>query len=252
MPNHITNILHINGPRSDIDQIIGPNTNPELFTFKYVVPYPPEATDESWDWYNWQVTNWGTKWDAYETCFISNELNEDNAEIHFQTAWSPPVAWLASAIERFPNIEFKLYWLDEDYPTSGQILASNGQITKNEYYGNDRDTAIDFVKEYFYDIYEMFEKHYRLHNLIEEMNEVINEYYSNVQIEIVSDEYNDNTDQNEPLQFKVKYIEVENGDDVLLSLNKNIQKEIMRFVRKIISDHGYMTTIKGQFLDVKK
>jgi len=254
MPNHITNILHIEGPRSDIDQIIGQNDDPEFFSFKYVVPHPPEANeddDSSWDWYNWHINNWGTKWDAYETAFISNDTSEPYAEINFQTAWSPPAAWLASAVEKFPNLGFKLYWLDEDYPSSGQILGSNGIITKDEYYGNDRDAALEFVKEYFTDIYEMFNKEYRLDYLIEEINEVIHESYPNVHIDIISEKHDENTDQNEPIQFKVTYTDVENGPDVFLNLEKNLKKEIMKHTKKIILEHGYNTNIRGQLLDVK-
>lgn len=261
MPNHITNILHLEGPRSDIDQILGPATDPESFSFKYTVPPPEESvTDpEKWDWYNWQIENWGTKWDAYETLFNSNESDEDYAEINFQTAWSPPSAWLATTVEKFPNVEFKLYWLDEDYPTSGQILASNGQFTKDEYYGNDRDAAIEFVKEYFTDTYEMYEIHNRLDNLIEEINEVIHEQFPNVQIEITENEYDNDTDQDEPVQFKVTYTDTNTVNapgqpvtDVFTNLEKSLQKDIMKHVKKIILEHGYHTLVKGQNLDVKK
>lgn len=251
MPNHITNILYLEGPRSDIEQIIGPDSDPEIFSFKFVVPHPVEAdTDVNWDWYNWHVENWGTKWDAYETIFINNVDTE--AELNFQTAWSPPQAWLISAINKFPNVNFKLYWLDEDYPNSGQILGSNGKITKNKYYGNDRDAAIEFVKEYFTDTYEMYEKEYRLDNLIEEINEVIHEFYHKFKLEISSSEYDDETDQDEPIQFKLGYYDVENGPDVFSTLDKNVQKEIMKYVKKIILEHGYQTVSKGQILDVKK
>ncbi len=42
------------------------------------------------DWYSWSTSNWGTKWNAYDT----ND-NEDNG-IYFQTAWSNPTPYYPS------------------------------------------------------------------------------------------------------------------------------------------------------------
>ena len=39
-------------------------------------------------WYDWCLTNWGTKWDArIEECYIENDV----LTIYFDTAWSPPI-----------------------------------------------------------------------------------------------------------------------------------------------------------------
>lgn len=39
-------------------------------------------------WYDWNVKNWGTKWDAYDVHV--NRTRPDLVEINFQTAWGPP------------------------------------------------------------------------------------------------------------------------------------------------------------------
>ena len=253
MPNYITNILHINGPRNDINQIIGLSNDSNDFSFAFVVPYPPEAkNDKNFNWNVWQTENWGTKWDAGDTTFVSNELEDDFAEINFETAWTPPEAWLKAAIEKFPNTDFKLYWLDEDYPCSGQILGSNSQITKNEYYGNNKDAAKEFVKEYFTDIYEMNEKEYRLQYLSEEINEVIHEFFPNANIEITREFFNNDTEQYEPIEFKLEYCDEDSDTDIFLSLNIDLQKKIIKSVKKIILEHGYPTTVKEQSFIVKK
>lgn len=42
------------------------------------------------NWYDWQVSNWGTKWDICEACA---EVEDEGyaATLTFDTAWSPPV-----------------------------------------------------------------------------------------------------------------------------------------------------------------
>jgi len=50
------------------------------------------------DWYHWNITNWGVKWDAdvYDITqrFYTNGLNENvETRICFTTAWAPPTLW---------------------------------------------------------------------------------------------------------------------------------------------------------------
>lgn len=40
------------------------------------------------DWYDWQVANWGTKWDISDP--MLTRVDENTVEISFDTAWSPP------------------------------------------------------------------------------------------------------------------------------------------------------------------
>jgi hypothetical protein len=60
------------------------------------------------DWYNWQIENWGTKWNAYEQVQIENV-------IEFQTAWSTPFALLVNLSLMFPEVTFEVRFADEDF-----------------------------------------------------------------------------------------------------------------------------------------
>ena len=63
-------------------------------------------------WYEWSITNWGTKWNAY-----GYEEGTDYSacdELTFQTAWSAPHPILRKLSEMFPEIVFKHRWADED------------------------------------------------------------------------------------------------------------------------------------------
>jgi Ferredoxin-like domain in Api92-like protein len=256
MPNHITNIFKITGPRNQINSIIG-NSESD-FTFKNTVPHPPEAdntdnSENSWDWYNWQINNWGTKWDAYETVFCMNDIDEDYAELNFQTAWSAPYEWLKSTIERFRELKFELYWLDEDYPNSGQYIASNGQFNVEEYYNSSQniEEAKEFTKKHFPDTYDMYEREYKLNYLIDEINEVVEELHPNVQIRITDQKYDSDTESEEPVQFEITYIDSDTNSNIFNTLDKETKKEIIKKCKRIIDEHGYKTINKGCFLNVK-
>lgn len=46
-------------------------------------------------WYDWRVHNWGTKWDASD-CNVDRftpEPGKFSANFHFDSAWSPPIAF---------------------------------------------------------------------------------------------------------------------------------------------------------------
>ena len=63
------------------------------------------------NWYEWNIANWGTKWDACDA-----ELNAINAEevvFNFQTAWSPPEPIFSAMAEEFPNLTFTIHWEEE-------------------------------------------------------------------------------------------------------------------------------------------
>jgi hypothetical protein len=81
-------------------------------------------------WYNWSVQNWGTKWDA-DLCSIhtleaqlDGHKDEDEISVNlvFDTAWSPPVAFLAKVVEDNPELYFEM-WCDEE---SGYKFAFSG------------------------------------------------------------------------------------------------------------------------------
>jgi hypothetical protein len=50
----------------------------------------PRPEDQEENWYDWNVNNWGTKWEA---SIIDWSRDDDNTiTIYFESAWSPPIA----------------------------------------------------------------------------------------------------------------------------------------------------------------
>lgn len=58
------------------------------------------------NWYDWQVSNWGTKWNA---CEASREMQDGTYLTYaFNTAWSPPIPIFEALVEQFPELSFKI------------------------------------------------------------------------------------------------------------------------------------------------
>ena len=79
------------------------------------------------DWYSWSTSNWGTKWNAYDT----ND-NEDNG-IYFQTAWSNPYPVMEALSRKYPDVVFHVRFADEDFGHNvGEYSLKNGDtISEN-------------------------------------------------------------------------------------------------------------------------
>lgn len=71
-------------------------------------------------WYNWRTKNWGTKWDACDS--VINEIEEASYSVSFQTAWAPPVLWLEKIAPEFPELKFRLDFIEEGMQFCGVAL----------------------------------------------------------------------------------------------------------------------------------
>lgn len=105
----------------------------------------PEATlpirFDSDHWYDWNVRNWGTKWDvavSYDEEYPETELMEEDETslaYRFNTAWSPPIPAIEKLSEQYPDVEFNLSY-EEETGWGGEYIFANGQGTQIEDYEN--------------------------------------------------------------------------------------------------------------------
>jgi len=110
MPNWCANSLKL--VANDEDQrntinFIRENCEKDWFgLFNYFVPcpdelinsvkkFPPDDSEKTnqekygyASWYDFNISNWGTKWDASNICI--EEFSDNSITITFDTAWSPP------------------------------------------------------------------------------------------------------------------------------------------------------------------
>lgn len=85
------------------------------------------------DWYNWNVRNWGTKWEINESW--SNHT-ETSLGYSFETAWSPPVEALINLSKMYPALQFHMEGIDENGCFAYEVLIQDGNL-------EDRDVEID-------------------------------------------------------------------------------------------------------------
>lgn len=58
-----------------------------------------EGYPEGFDWWNWCIEKWGTKWNSY-----CNDINEEELYVKFDTAWCAPVLVFERIAEEEPEL----------------------------------------------------------------------------------------------------------------------------------------------------
>ena len=89
-----------------------------------------------WNWYDWRVGkaetrfldgHWGTKWNACCSIQIGN-ANDRAADIHFLTAWSPPVPVIRDLSRNYPDLAFTLKYFEPRCEIHGTLRMRSGRI----------------------------------------------------------------------------------------------------------------------------
>ncbi len=87
--------------------------------------------DTEYNWYNWNVNNWGVKWDASEPELV--EEDEISLNYRFNTPWGVAEGAFTALSEQYPDVEFCLEF-EEETGWGGELLFTEGScITVNEF-----------------------------------------------------------------------------------------------------------------------
>ena len=79
------------------------------------------------NWYDWNVANWGTKWDV--DAEIDDYTSCDTEIIFsFASAWSPPTRAMQKLGELFPNISIRHSYLEEGVGFVGVLTVEDGVV----------------------------------------------------------------------------------------------------------------------------
>lgn len=112
----------------------------------YIAGYFNSKRYGSVNWYDWDLENWGTKWNANETVI-------DSVVIEFQTAWSIPLPIYVKLSKQLPDEVIEVIYADEDIGSNcGKLLFRNGAEVEKVDIGNPRKFACD-VWGYDYEDY---------------------------------------------------------------------------------------------------
>ena len=145
MPNWVFNHLTIDGSKEDIakvkaqvgavvkrkykgvDEVDEKIDEEPIFSFMNILPPPEDKLEEyhavhgytggektgdtEYNWYNFNVREWGTKWDARDV----DLLEEHKTSLHykFDTAWSPPTPVIEKLAQQNPNLNITLEYREE-------------------------------------------------------------------------------------------------------------------------------------------
>lgn len=109
MPNWCYNRLEVRGSTRAIHDVFDPAIANENDFFNVIKPRP---ADEEENWYNWNIGNWGTKWDVSPEQL---EIEDDDdgmstVSTNFDSAWSPPIA-IAEHLHEL-GFEVRLYYYE--------------------------------------------------------------------------------------------------------------------------------------------
>jgi len=141
MPNHCSNSLHLDGELKHRQEFVDKNKGFDWgdrdkkgeykdLSFHAQVPVPQKhisatAKNPSENgWYSWCNKNWGTKWDTYDL-----ELTHEKGYTYysFDSAWSPPSAWIQKVSRKFPHLKFNVTWAEEG-GGGGRFMFYQGEL----------------------------------------------------------------------------------------------------------------------------
>ena len=155
MPNWCANNLYVSGDLTRFNEWLK-----NEFLFNKIVSMPSELKDSepfndthprrhefkrkygAGDWYDWRVKNWGTKWDIEDATI--DECHPTMLAIRFETAWSPPQKAIQTLSTFFPELKFKLTYLEEGMGFVGYDTWSGGEYEGGE---SSEDSSTDEWKK---------------------------------------------------------------------------------------------------------
>jgi len=118
---------------AEIAEIVKANPH-KVFQMNDFIPMPEElrnttAPQDKPNWYDWSVSNWGTKWDLdEETTFY---VNEKSIGMGFNTAWSPNCSFWVAFSEKYPTVQIDHKYYEEGMSFIGEAFYENGNFDDN-------------------------------------------------------------------------------------------------------------------------
>jgi hypothetical protein len=137
MPNWCSNEVDIIGDKETIKQVLEVVKNKDSgdgkFRMNDFVPMPEElsnteAPKDTPNWYNWCVSNWGTKWEIDVTYF---DFEETKIGLGFDTAWSPNCEFWTTFSEKYPTLEIYHRYYEEGMSFIGEAFYKDGMCNDN-------------------------------------------------------------------------------------------------------------------------
>ena len=160
MPNHVYNTVTITGDEDDLLRLKRLLSMPQpiqlskgefdnlIFNFHSLITPDQSIWDEYYGskpkgqsleeslkfasnhWYDWNIRNWGTKWNAYDES-ISDNLSDESVKSYyityeFSTAWSAPAGIIEALAKKIHELKLNVSfsWIYEEEQGWGGFIES--------------------------------------------------------------------------------------------------------------------------------
>ena len=160
MPNYAINYVGIEGNVETIKSLYE-NAKQEDGKFHLLNTMVPRPESENENWYDWNLENWGTKWDILDPNLEYSDKGDGTAKItgYFLTAWSDPVDAYKTFSEQ--NADVKIISAAMDLSMGWMSCSANGNSDSiyQEYEVSSREdieSVPQFIQEVFKEDIEEF------------------------------------------------------------------------------------------------
>ena len=120
MPNWCDNTLEVWGDEKELKEFKEKTIKEDVFHMGELLPNTGNPDNQ----YDFNVTNYGTKWDDMEIDHIVGD--EEQLQVMFMSAWSPPSEFIENIYKKFPKLHFKLKYDEPGMGFFGVTTAGDG------------------------------------------------------------------------------------------------------------------------------
>ena len=124
MPNWCENTLDIWGDEKELKEFKEKTINEDKDVF-HMGELLPRPKDKDSDWYEWNIANYGTKWDDMEISYSA--YGDGELRVEFMSAWAPPSEFIENIHKKFPKLWFKLKYDEPGMCFVGVTTAGEGK-----------------------------------------------------------------------------------------------------------------------------
>lgn len=131
MPNYCFNTLQVEGKEEDIKNFIEENKGDHSITLTKSHPVPIDPTPKNLR--NWTDKHWGTTRDIDSKYNTHQWVSPTHYDIQFESAWTPPDAWVKYVGTLYKTLKFSLYYDEPNCHFRGNLIVDKGEVIQETY-----------------------------------------------------------------------------------------------------------------------
>jgi len=143
MPNWCINELIVEGSPKELSKLmkqveITPSESTDehyqsVFSCHKVIPRPDSENN---NWYEWNIANWGSKWDLSDPRRYDSEWENGLVRYSFESAWSPVIEVISALAKEHRKLSFTYnyweggsdFWGEHEYKKGKEVSYEGGSL----------------------------------------------------------------------------------------------------------------------------